>query len=119
MTTYTEYCPETGNISRIVETDDVFVPQEGFSFIVGGYRDDMFRIENGVPIDVEPPSNSIDAWALLRIERNMKLAACDWTQVSDAPVDQAAWAAYRQALRDLPASIDDPDDVIWPTPPSP
>lgn len=28
------------------------------------------------------------------VYRNALLAASDWTQVADAPVDQAAWAAY-------------------------
>lgn len=45
---------------------------------------------------------------LLRVERNRLLADSDWTQVADAPVDAAAWATYRQALRDLPATVTDP-----------
>jgi len=49
--------------------------------------------------------------------RNAQLAATDWTQVADAPVDASAWAAYRQALRDLPANID-LDDPVIPNPPS-
>lgn len=57
------------------------------------------------------------AWDALRTERNKTLAASDWTQVADAPVDQAAWAAYRQALRDLPANTADPFSPVWPTPP--
>jgi len=40
----------------------------------------------------------------LRIQRDRLLAASDWTQTADAPVDRAAWAAYRQALRDFPAT---------------
>lgn len=54
----------------------------------------------------------------LRKERDHKLSASDWTQVPDAPVDQAAWAAYRQALRDLPANTTDPANPVWPTPPA-
>lgn len=56
-------------------------------------------------------------WARLRHRRDQLLAACDWTQVADAPVDQAAWSAYRQALRDLPESVSDPRQAIWPEPP--
>ena len=37
----------------------------------------------------------------VRATRGEKLKDCDWTQVADAPVDQTAWAAYRQALRDI------------------
>ena len=40
--------------------------------------------------------------AQLRAARDRALSASDWTQVADAPVDQVAWATYRQALRDLP-----------------
>lgn len=53
----------------------------------------------------------------VRIARNRKLAACDWTQVADAPVDQVAWAAYRQQLRDLPES-GKPRELEWPSPPT-
>jgi len=41
----------------------------------------------------------------MRKYRNNLLRASDWTQLVDAVVtDQAAWATYRQALRDAPAS---------------
>lgn len=53
----------------------------------------------------------------VRIWRNAALAATDWTQVADAPVDPSAWAVYRQALRDLPATIDLANPVL-PDPPA-
>lgn len=53
----------------------------------------------------------------VRASRNEKLSACDWTQVADAPVDKAAWATYRQALRDIPAQAGFPNTVDWPTQP--
>jgi hypothetical protein len=55
--------------------------------------------------------------ARLRHWRDTELARTDWTQLSDAPVDQVAWAAYRQALRDLPASNDDPREIELPVAP--
>jgi len=48
----------------------------------------------------------------VRLWRNYELARTDWTQVADAPVDAAAWAAYRQALRDLPDTIDIANPVL-------
>ena len=33
--------------------------------------------------------------------RDCELADTDWTQLTDSPVDKAAWATYRQGLRDL------------------
>lgn len=53
----------------------------------------------------------------VRRERNALLVASDWTQISDAPVDQAAWATYRQALRDITAQAGFPSDVTWPVAP--
>jgi hypothetical protein len=54
----------------------------------------------------------------IRAQRNALLAACDWTQVADAPVDDLAWAVYRQALRDIPDQAGFPASVEWPVAPS-
>jgi hypothetical protein len=46
-----------------------------------------------------------EAMARLRAERDALLAASDWTQMPDAPLDgeaRAAYATYRQKLRDFP-----------------
>lgn len=61
---------------------------------------------------------SIIAWSELRFVRNKKLAASDWTVMSDTPANTATWKAYRQALRDLPANTTDPFNPDWPTPPA-
>lgn len=53
----------------------------------------------------------------IRNQRNQLLTASDWTQVADAPVDQAAWATYRQALRDIPQQEGFPTDIAWPIKP--
>jgi len=53
----------------------------------------------------------------VRSTRNEILSKYDWTQVADAPVDKAAWATYRQALRDVPAQTGFPWEVTWPTTP--
>ena len=52
----------------------------------------------------------------VRLWRDDVLLRTDWTQVADAPVDASAWAAYRQALRDLPDTIDISNPVL-PDPP--
>ena len=53
----------------------------------------------------------------VRDTRNTKLKDCDWTQVADAPVDKAAWAVYRQALRDVTSQTGFPWTVTWPEAP--
>lgn len=62
--------------------------------------------------------NQLDA---IRAERNHRIAACDWTQLPDAALaaeQKAAWATYRQALRDLPEAAADLDNVVWPVQPA-
>lgn len=58
------------------------------------------------------------AIANVRGARNGLLASSDYTQLADAPGDTAAWATYRQALRDIPAQEGFPFTVTWPTEPS-
>lgn len=73
---------------------------------------------DGKTFSAPKPSISTAAqWAAVRAERNALLAFCDWTQLSDAPVDAAAWAAYRQALRDI-TQQSDPFAIAWPTAPA-
>jgi hypothetical protein len=50
----------------------------------------------------------------VRADRNKRISDCDWTQVADSPVDKAAWATYRQALRDIPQQAGFPWDIQWP-----
>jgi len=52
-----------------------------------------------------------------RAKRDALLSQSDWTQVADAPVDQAAWATYRQALRDVPEQEGFPSEIAWPVQP--
>ena len=53
----------------------------------------------------------------VRSQRDSLLVASDWTQVPDAPVDQAAWRTYRQALRDITTQSGFPHEVTWPVKP--
>lgn len=54
----------------------------------------------------------------VRTDRNKRLADSDWTQLSDSPEsNKAAWATYRQALRDVPKQAGFPWDVQWPAQP--
>lgn len=52
-----------------------------------------------------------------RLKRNDLLMASDWTQMPDAPVDHAAWAVYRQKLRDFSGQAGWPRNIDWPEPP--
>lgn len=58
--------------------------------------------------------------AEVRVQRDAALRGCDWTQAVDSPLDattKAAWVAYRQSLRDVPAQTNFPDSINWPVQP--
>ena len=63
---------------------------------------------------------------LLRVERDARISKTDWRALPDLTMSDS-WRAYRQALRDLPASASpklnsdyelDLTSVSWPTEPS-
>ena len=53
----------------------------------------------------------------IRNSRTEKLKDSDWTQIADSTADKAAWATYRQALRDVPTQAGFPWTVTWPDAP--
>lgn len=65
-----------------------------------------------------PDATNEQKWEQIRIWRNVELARTDWTQIADSPADKAAWATYRQALRDLPAQGGSADDAEFPNAPA-
>ena len=73
--------------------------------------------------------NAAEPMRLLRVERDKRLASCDWVSAKATDTGVAvsdAWKTYRQALRDLPASASpkldseyelDLTSVTWPISP--
>jgi len=137
MISVTYYKKSTGEIVSCVSLSDLVEiesnqPDE-CNHIEGTYDGRFFWVVNG-ELQEKPPSpgnfyvfdymtgewvpDDETAWAIFKSERNLRLAACDWTQVPDAPVDHQAWAVYRQQLRDLPENTEDPRHPVWPTPPA-
>jgi hypothetical protein len=99
--------PDTYNlgVDEIVKIpEDVFVGV-GFSYIEGQFKD----------LRTFPTPSKEEKANEIRADRDRMLADSDWTQLPDAPVDQAAWTTYRQALRDIPQQSGFPTDVEWPT----
>jgi len=91
-----------------------YVDENGKERVVAGigwdYIDGEF-VDNRTKPEKEPKDEAI------RSKRDALLSQSDWTQVPDAPVDQAAWAEYRQALRDLPQQAGFPTEITWPVKP--
>ncbi len=125
MPNYIIYNTETGNIKRSLsceEADLVQNMEEGEGSLISQEDVAYKRVVNGGLVDI--PAEERETLELsvalidLRSTRRYLLKQSDWTQVPDAPVDSAAWAVYRQQLRDLPANTTDPRTVEWPVPPS-
>jgi len=53
----------------------------------------------------------------VRQSRTTMLKDSDWTQIADSTANKAAWATYRQALRDITAQSGFPWDITWPDAP--
>lgn len=67
---------------------------------------------------VSDRSDSIAEDAALE-KRRALLIASDWTQLPDVPeTTKVAWAAYRQALRDITSQLSFPKNITWPTLPA-
>lgn len=74
---------------------------------------------SGLPIAVERTTPTVELWTHVRHKRDALLRASDWSQLSDATGDSAAWLTYRALLRDIPQTYAaDPETVVWPTPPA-
>jgi len=86
--------------------------KEGIPVKVDGEWTQVWEITDATPEEIadrtKQQANTV------RSERDQKLEASDWTQVADAPVNQAAWAEYRQALRNVPQQEGFPWNIIWP-----
>jgi len=99
----------TGSITALVDGVQMSIPADPAN------RHYAAMLKHGIQIEayVEPPITA----GQVRAERDALLAASDWTQVADAPVNPAAWAVYRQALRGVPQQEGFPNAVDWPTQP--
>jgi hypothetical protein len=128
---HTEWFPNTSFGERNPSVD--WIKSEGY-YIISAWKPYDHATEKLVPaaphlhddmcciVDVEPlTQDELDQrvatqWQVIRQQRNQMLKDTDWTQVLDAPVDKAAWAVYRQALRDITQQLD-PFNITWPEQP--
>ena len=112
MNIFTIYNLETGEIdhstSTVAEINEVGL-LEGQGIIEGDYQPNEYKIVNGEAI--QRTDNILE---ILRNKRNALLKESDWTQLNDCPLSgtkKTEWQTYRQALRDLPASYQDTNNI--------
>lgn len=90
--------------------------EEGAPALVDGVWEQVWNVIDLSAEELE--EIKVSKMAEIRSTRDKRLSASDWTQVADAPVDAAAWAAYRAELRAVPEQAGFPNDVVWPTEPA-
>jgi len=66
-------------------------------------------------IEASKPSTE-EKWVRIRSRRDALLRDCDWWASSDLTMSDAQ-TAYRKALRDLPTSKSNPDEIVFPSKP--
>jgi hypothetical protein len=133
---YSIFNKSNGKLIRVVQTSNIDAQLlELEDYIEGSYLPDEYYVVNKLPIKISSkPSEyyyfdydtkewvlDIDLLTLDVLSKRSKLLyASDWTQIPNNPLtteQQAAWATYRQELRDISKQSGYPFNVIWPTPP--
>jgi hypothetical protein len=134
---YFIYTKSSGKILQTGVCEDKFFDefvQEGQAILSGFARFNLDYVVDGQVVELPPRPNDycvfdydikqwVDPrtpetqWPIVRAERNRRLQACDWTQLSDIPAEtKTLWEPYRQELRDV-TDQPDPFNIVWPTPP--
>jgi hypothetical protein len=131
---YTVYI-SSGKIVRLLDCDNIEQQlAAGESYLDGWFSDTEYYVAQGQAVQMPPkpseycvfdyttkqwvdPRTPETQWPIVRTERNRRLQACDWTQLSDIPTEtKTLWEPYRQELRGV-TDQPDPFNIVWPTPP--
>jgi hypothetical protein len=126
-----------GKITKLLDCDNIEQQlAAGEAYLDGWFSDTEYYVAQKQPVLMPPkpseycifdydtrqwfdPRTPETQWSIVRTERNKRLQRSDWTQLPDVPlVTKEVWAAYRQALRDVPAQAGYPQEVVWPNPPA-
>lgn len=130
-TMYTNGAVYAGNTAWHIDINDnpaTFISTKYFDFDLNTFmtrsaKPSNFHNWNKASKFWEFDFNAALGW--IRIQRTQILLSTDWTQLLDVPLTEQQkldWQVYRQALRDLPDTIPNTiqniDEIVWPTPPA-
>ena len=102
----TVFKPHNSNTEKLVSAAPYIEDNQVFTVAVEPLTED------------EVTAKSASQAATIRKQRDDLLALCDWTQLTDAPVDKQTWSTYRQALRDISNQAGFPWEVEFPKDPN-
>jgi hypothetical protein len=110
MYEFTQQPTLTGRYDKLVEGEPIRDEQ-------GYWRQQWLVVEQTAEEKAETDKRKAGE---TRFKRNQRLAATDWTRLDDAPLtteQRAAYAVYRQQLRDLTNQPGFPWEIPWPIQP--
>ena len=97
--------------------------KQGLTIDDAHWEGDVYCVETEATFDQTAFENEFSSytaddakWEDIRIKRNKLLAETDFYALSDVTMT-TEMSNYRQALRDLPSTTSNPDDVVFPTKP--
>lgn len=120
------YSPETSGfyidaINSSIPADAFEVSAADYTALFEGQSQGKQIVYKSRKLQLADPEKLERTWDDIRARRDRLLADCDWTQMPDAPLDDAVkvlWQVYRQKLRDITTAYSDPTKVVWPLAPS-
>lgn len=114
-----------GKIENIIVADQGYQAPDGYTICDNADAAIGDTWDGSVLTKFVHPTNVDGYWNSLRVERDRRLAETDWWSSGDLTMTDEQ-KAYRQALRDLPATAGEPpigdEDAlaawpVWPTKP--
>ena len=112
-----EMCPKIGTFSNGVTYESIYF---GSYPHIPSKEEFQIRLDQAVKQNMLKKEIESKPITKLRQERNQRLTETDWIFSEDYAIDDESyqqWLVYRKALRDLPATTEDPSNPIWPEKP--
>ena len=101
----------------IRQEGDIEIPKECYLDAITFQKDENGQVIINRITEKEEELRMLDMYKV-RVRRNRLLTESDWTQVNDVVLsNDREWKIYRQALRDITQTTEDPRFLVWPTPP--
>jgi hypothetical protein len=101
--------------------NDVIDVTDQYAYLIdqiNNYNREITVVDSQIVVVDRPVSITIPTWDEIISLRNKLLLESDFTQLPDVNLpNKQEWASYRQLLRDISQTYQEPSTVVWPTPP--
>lgn len=104
-------------IHNNIPEDVIEVDAEKYQFLIEGASLGKKIVYKSRKLQLADQAIPALTWEQVRKQRESKLRASDWTQMPDTALSAEEvdeWRKYRQELRNITETFDNPDKVVWP-----